>query len=405
MSAPVSVDPSATPRAPLPATVRRLGWLHAANDFTLDFITPLLPAGVPAAWLGLMEGVADAVAQVLKLVTGRRSDATGKRAAWVRAGYGTNAVARPLAAIGMLFAWPAWIVGCRIADRVGKGLRGSASDALVADWIDAGGRARAYAHMRTMDHLGATAGAACAAAVAWGLTLDYAHPEKLAWVVAALAAPMALMLWWCRGLRDHPDAKAKSLVVSGWWPRSASLRLPLVAIGVASLGAKLAPLLVLVQVAGIPLSAEQAATNQVWPVWLVCVAWGAIALVQAVAAMLAGVLTERMGARGFLMMSWLLTAVLFVALTLAQGPWLIAASLGWAVIAGLSDGAEKTWLADLAPKEERALAFGALGVVIAAAMVSGGAVVGFGLVTYGAAIFWLPAAGLMVGTLLISNRR
>ena len=402
---PVPIPESTAATRAMPPTVRRLGWLHAANDFTLDFITPLLPAGVPVAWLGLMEGVADAVAQVLKLVTGRRSDATGHRASWVRAGYGTNAVARPLAAIGMLFAWPAWIVGCRIADRIGKGLRGSASDALIADWIDAGGRARAYAHMRTMDHLGATAGALCAAAVAWGLTLDYAHPERLAWVVASLAVPMLVMLWLCRGLSDHPQAKAKSSVVSGWWPRTPALRLPLVAIGIASIGAKLAPLLILVQVAGIPLTPEQAAAGTAWPLWLVCVAWGVIALVQSVAAMLAGVLTERMGARRFLMVSWLLTAALFAVLTFAQGPWLIATGLGWSVIAGLSDGAEKTWLADLAPKEERALAFGALGVVIAAAMLTGGAVVGFGLLAYGPLIFWLPAVGLVVGTLLISTRR
>ena len=399
-----SPTPSSAPQA-MPPTVRRLGWLHAANDFTLDFITPLLPAGVPVAWLGLMEGVADAVAQVLKLVTGRRSDATGRRASWVRAGYGTNAVARPLAAIGLLLAWPAWIVGCRIADRIGKGLRGSASDALVADWIDAGGRARAYAHMRTMDHLGATAGALCAAAVAWGLTLDYAHPERLAWVVASLAIPMLVMLWLCRGLSDHPDAKPKNNVASGWWPRSPSLRIPLAAIGIASLGAKLAPLLILVQVAGIPLTPEQAAAGNAWPLWLVCVAWGAIALVQAGAATLAGVLTDRMGPRWFLVMSWILTAALFATLTFAQGPWLIAAGLGWSVIAGLSDGAEKTWLADLAPKEERALAFGALGVVIAAAMLTGGAVVGFGLLAYGPLIFWLPAAGLVLGTALTLSRR
>ena len=402
---PVPIPESTAAAQAMPSTVRRLGWLHAANDFTLDFITPLLPAGVPVAWLGLMEGVADAVAQVLKLITGRRSDATGRRASWVRAGYGTNAVARPLAAIGLLLAWPAWIVGCRIADRIGKGLRGSASDALVADWIDAGGRARAYAHMRTMDHLGATAGALCAAAVAWGLTLDYAHPERLAWVVASLAVPMVVMLWLCRGLSDHPEAKAKSSTPIGWWPRTPTLRLPLVAIGIASLGAKLAPLLILVQVAGIPLTPEQAAVGTAWPLWLVCVAWGIIALVQSVAALLAGVLTERMGARGFLVVSWLLTATLFAVLTFAQGAWLIAAGLGWSVIAGLSDGAEKTWLAELAPKEERALAFGALGVVIAAAMLTGGAVVGFGLLAYGPLIFWLPTAGLVVGTLLISTRR
>ena len=81
---------------PHPPTVRRLGWLHFANDFTIDALTPLLPAGVPVAWLGVMEGLADAVGQILKLVTGRLSDAQGRSVPWVRAGYAVNAVARPL---------------------------------------------------------------------------------------------------------------------------------------------------------------------------------------------------------------------------------------------------------------------------------------------------------------------
>ena len=103
----------------LPATVRRLGWLHFANDLTLDFLTPLLPAGVPVAWLGIMEGVADGVAQVLKLVTGRAADRSGRRAPWVAAGYAGNAFFRPLAGVGMLLGWPLWIVTCRIGDRLG----------------------------------------------------------------------------------------------------------------------------------------------------------------------------------------------------------------------------------------------------------------------------------------------
>ena len=386
-------------------TIRRLAWLHAVNDFTIDFISPLLPAAVPAAWLGLMEGAADAVAQVLKLVTGRASDATGRRAAWVRAGYSVNAVARPLAAIGLLAAWPAWVVGCRIADRMGKGIRGSASDALVADWVDAGGRARAYAYMRTMDHLGATAGALCAALVSWLLTLDFSHPSRLAGVVSALALPMLPMLWWCRGLSDQHATLPRAQPPGGWWPRSPGLALPLVAIGLASLGAKLSPLLILVHVAGLPLTPGQAAAGHGWPLWLVCLAWGALALVQAGAANLAGALTQRLGPRRFLLLGWCATATLFAALSWAHGPWLIAAGAVWGMIAGVCDGAEKTWIADLAPKAERALAFGALGVVNALAMVVGSGMVGFGLLAFGPLIFCLPAGGLALALALAVSIR
>jgi MFS family permease len=389
------------PPGRLPATVRRLGWLHAANDFTLDFITPLLPAGVPAAWLGVMEGCADAVAQAIKLLSGRASDASGQRARWVQTGYGTNAVARPLAAVGMLLAWPAWIIACRIGDRVGKGLRGSASDALVADWVDAGGRARAYAQMRTMDHLGSTAGSLCAAGVAWVLALDYEHPQRLAWVVMSLVLPMTLMIWWCRGLRDHPDAAPRARPAAGFWPRTPALQLPVIVIGIASLGAKLAPLLVLVHIAGLPFTPQDLASPHPWPMWLVCLAWGAVAIVQAGAATLAGTLTYRLGPRRFLMLGWLVTAFFFAALTCAQGPWLVATGLGWSLIAGLTEGAEKTWLADLAPPGERAVAFGALGVVSSAAMLIGGCAVGFGMKAWGPLIFWLPTAGLVLAIILM----
>jgi DHA1 family tetracycline resistance protein-like MFS transporter len=139
-------------------------------------------------------------------------------------------------------------------------------------------------------------------------------------------------------------------------------------------------------------------------VWLVCLAWGALALVQAGAALAAGVFTERLGPRVFLIAGWLVTGLLFAALTVAQGPWLIASGLGWSVIAGVSDGAEKTWLAELAPKEERALAFGALGVVNAAAMVLGGGLVGYGLQAVGPAVFWLPSGGLLLAIALIVRR-
>jgi MFS family permease len=375
---------------PVPPVVRRLGWLHFWNDFTLDFLTPLLPIGVGVAWIGLMEGVADGIGQALKLVTGRASDRTGRRVAWVASGYGINAVLRPLAAVGMLLAWPWWIVLCRIGDRVGKGVRGSASDALVADWTPEAQRPWAYALMRTMDHLGATFGALVAAAVTWWC-IEHLH-WQVGWLVAGLVVPMACMLVLLAGLRDHPQAAGKS-GAAAWWPSDPALRRPLACIGIAALGAKIGPLLVLVAVAGWPNDDAR------WHPWQLCLAWAALGLVQTGAAAFAGWLTERLGPRRFLVAGWLVGALVFTCLATVSGAWLLAAGLGWGVLSGLSEGAEKSWLANLAAKPERATAFGALGLLSAIGAALGGSLCGFGLKHFGAPIFWLPVACLTIGAL------
>lgn len=220
------------------AVVRRVGWLHFFNDLTLDFLTPLLPAGVSAAWIGLMEGLADGVGQVLKLITGRASDASGRRAGWVRLGYGVNAFARPLAGVGMLLLWPWWVLACRVADRVGKGLRGSATDALVSDWTSDGERARVFGRLRMMDHLGATIGALAAALVA--ATVPAA---QIGWYVCALAPVALVVVWLGRGLRDAPaDSPVPGTrTTPGWWPEHAAPRRALEAIAIAGLASRLSP--------------------------------------------------------------------------------------------------------------------------------------------------------------------
>jgi MFS family permease len=376
----------------LPPTPRRLAWLHFANDFTLDFLTPLLPSGVPVAWLGAMEGAADAVAQALKIVTGRRSDASGRRVGWVRAGYGLNAVMRPLASVGLFLAMPALIVACRIGDRIGKGVRGSAADALVADWTSGDQRAVAYAAMRTMDHLGATLGA-LAAAVAM-----YCFPWAVGWAVAALVVPAMLMAWWAGGLRDAPDAKPKDGAAPGYWPRERALQLPLLIVGASSLGAKIGPLLVLVVVTGLPLDGRGAAP---WPLWQTCLGWAVLGLVQAGAAAFAGAMTVRLGARAFLVAGWLAGAAVFAALAFVHGWALIAAGLAYGALSGFTEGAEKTWISELTPKSERAVAFGALGLLVAGGTLAGNALVGFGLSRIGTVVLAAPSAVLLVAALAL----
>jgi MFS family permease len=361
--------------------IRRLGWLHFLNDFTLDFVSPLLPAGVGVAWLGAMEGVADAVGQGLKLVTGRASDRSGRRAGWVRGGYLVNAVARPLSAAGMVLGWPVWIAVCRVADRVGKGLRGSATDALVADWTEGADRARAFARMRVMDHLGATLGGAAAALAAWQLGAD------LVWAaVAALVAVTAAVAFLAKGVQDRPGS-APEEVGAEWWPRSPVLRRPLLAIGIASPATRISPLLVLAQVAGLP--------GEAWPLWAVCLGWAVLGLVQTTAAAFAGRLTAALGPAAMLRLGWIAGAAVMAGLGLASGAWLVGVGVAYGVLAGLTEGAEKTWLADLAPKEERARSFGAMSLTMALASLAGNAGCGALLARVGPSVF-LAAAVLSV---------
>lgn len=379
--------PSARFRSTMPKfspVVDRLGWLHFWNDFTLDFLTPILPAGVGVAWIGLMEGLADAVGHVLKVVTGRDSDRRGVRVPFVKLGYQANAFARPLAAVGLFLSWPAWIVVCRILDRVGKGIRGSATDALVADWTEGPTRDFAYARMRVLDNAGATLGALAAALVA------YMWHEKIALAVALLLVPALVVVRLCAGLSERPGTiPGSSVAVPGWWPKSPTLSRPLAAVALASVGLRLSPLLILVRVAG--------NDGHPWPLWGSCLAWAALGLVQTASAQVSGGIVSRLGPSTTLRWSWGVGAMVFAGLAWVPVGWLPVVGLGWALLAGATEGAEKAWIGRLAPKEERALAFGALALVSAFGAIVGSGVVGLGLAVWGGHAFALPSAALLLG--------
>ena len=166
-----------SPSQKLPRTVIVLGLVSFFNDFASDIVIPLIPillatvlAAGPVA-LGLIEGVADAVASLIKLWSGRHSDImSGRRKGLAVAGYTLSNIARPL--LGLAGSWPVILV-LRSIDRVGKGLRSAPRDALVADATPPGMHGYAFGYHRALDNAGAVAGSLAAAAVlAWsGMSL------------------------------------------------------------------------------------------------------------------------------------------------------------------------------------------------------------------------------------------
>lgn len=138
-----------------------LGVVSLLTDVSSEMIFPLVPIfltsvlGAPVALLGLIEGIAEATANLLKMASGIYSDKIGKRKPFVFAGYGLSTLVKPIFAFSMI--WQHVLVA-RFLDRVGKGLRGSARDVMVADYTDEKTRGKAFGFRKMMDSLGATLG-------------------------------------------------------------------------------------------------------------------------------------------------------------------------------------------------------------------------------------------------------
>ncbi len=160
----------AASRPSLPRNVKLLGWASCLNDIASEMIFPLLPQflitvlGGNRFHLGIIEGVADSVSSLLKLYSGAWSDRVAKRNSVVIFGYALAAVSRPL--IGIITV-PWQLFFTRTADRIGKGIRTSPRDALIADSTAPDFRGRAFGFHRAMDHLGAAVGPVLAAAFLW----------------------------------------------------------------------------------------------------------------------------------------------------------------------------------------------------------------------------------------------
>ncbi len=146
--------------ARLPGTVWRLGWISFFADVSSEMAYPVLPLfmkaiGAPAAALGVVEGFADATANVLKGYAGVKSDASPDRVGFVRWGYGLSAIGKPL--IALATAWPT-VLGARMLDRTGKGLRTAARDSLLAESAPKERLGAAFGLHRSMDTAGAFVG-------------------------------------------------------------------------------------------------------------------------------------------------------------------------------------------------------------------------------------------------------
>jgi MFS family permease len=337
---------------PLPPTVRRLGLVSLLTDASSEMIYPLLPSfltgvlGAGPAFVGLVEGLAESVASLLKLASGRISDRMRRRKPLIVGGYTLSSLARPLVAAATA-PWHVLVV--RIADRIGKGMRGAPRDALLAQVTPREDLGRAYGFHRAMDHAGAVVGPLIASLLLL-LHLDLRTVFALA-ALPALASVLVLVF----AVQEVPSATAvglpsappKTEEAPGTKPAPRGLGRLLAVIGLFTLGnSSDAFLLLRAQDAGVALP-------------LVPILWTAHHVVKSTASTAGGALSDRVGRRAAIAAGWVLYALAYAGLALASAPWQVwALFVVYGLHHALTEGPERALVAEMATGEARGRAFG-----------------------------------------------
>lgn len=334
--------------APLHRNVKALGVVSFLTDASSEMIYPLLPAFVTGplragpALLGVIEGLAEAVAALVKVASGRLSDRMPRKKPLVVAGYGLSSFARPLLALA---ASPLQVLAVRLADRVGKGVRGAPRDALIAEVTPAAQRGRAYGFHRAMDHAGAMTGPLLASAV-----LLFTSELRLVFAAAAVPAALAVAALVFGVREDEPNTSSFSPsagAIPPGGPLGSGFRRYLVVLAVFTLGnSSDAFLLLRAQETGIPLA-------------LIPALWAWHHLIKAAASTWGGTLSDRFGRKRAILLGWGFYGLAYAGFALAGSPLEVVALFSvYGLFHALTEGPERALVADLAGPASRGRAFG-----------------------------------------------
>lgn len=381
----------------IPAGVWALGWVSLFMDFGSELVHSLLPLllagplGASAFAIGLIEGAAEGLVLVTKLFSGYASDATGRRKSLVVFGYGLAAVVKPVFPLASSLGW---VVGARMLDRFGKGIRGAPRDALMGDIVPPDLRGAAFGLRQSMDTIGAVIGPLCAVGLMFAFHDDIRHVLWFA-VIPSLIAVFILV----RFVRE-PERR----------PAERMARLPISRAGLSVLGRRywhvvfVGALLALARFseAFLILRTDQLGLATTYAPFVLVV----MSIVYSLSAYPAGVLSDRLGRRGILVVGLAVLVAADVVLARAGSPGVAFVGIAlWGLHMGLTQGVMSAFIADHAPAQYRGTAFGVFSLVSGAGLLLASAGAGALWEWQGSPVTFLVgavlAAACMVATLAL----
>jgi len=331
----------------LPRTVWLIGLISFLNDAASEMVYPLMPlylatvlmAGPKA--LGIIEGIAEATSSIFKLVSGVIVDRTKKAKPWIILGYVLAGFSRPLIAIAN--SW-LWVVAIRFTDRMGKGLRTSPRDALLAETVPENQRGITFGLHRSMDNAGAVIGPLVAAFL---LAQGVPFQEIFLWAIvpAVIAIVLALYI-------QEPSQQTSALPSYRFsWSLQGmptEFKRYLLVAGIFALGNS-SDMFLLLRAKELGVPQEQ-----------IPLLWAAISLITTIFGTPLSALSDSMGRKRFILIAWLAFALFYIGMGLPSAS--IYQVFGLFIVYGLFkaaiEGVEKALVADLAPKGLTGTAFG-----------------------------------------------
>ncbi len=380
----------------LPQVVRQLGVVSFFNDLASEMVYPLLPAlvtarlGGGALALGALDGIADAVAAVVKLVSGWLAEQRSRRRPLVVGGYAVATAVRPL----MGLAGAAWqVIALRAVDRLGKGVRNPPRDAAIADASPGEIRGRAFGFHRAMDHAGAMLGPL----VAWALIAGAgATPaDVFVWSVVPGVVAVLVVAWAMKGVGGGGKRKAtdgergtgkRATEADGQRGRGTG-------------GGYLFGLIVAFSFARLPETLMLLRLHDLgMTVALVPLVWAALHVVRSLMSYPGGWLSDHLGARLTMLLGWAVYAVVCGGLATAPTA---AAAAAWFLVFGLvaaaTEPTERAFVAAAGAARRRGRRFGVYHASVGLAALPGGLMFGGLYAAAGGGTALLVSGGLVAG--------
>ena len=323
-----------------------IGLVSFLTDASTEIYYPLLPVflrtviGAGALFIGVIEGIAETTASLLKLVSGWLSDKLNRRKAVVVAGYGLSGLTRPLIAISTA-AWH--VLGARFLDRIGKGVRTASRDALIADSTHPNYRGKAFGFHRAMDHAGAVVGSG----IGFVLLATIGERFRTIFWFASIPAALAVfvLVFFVAEVRRTGELTKLPMLTLKPFDRYFKLFLPIVVL--FTLGNSSDAFLLL-------RAKDLGVITKFMPVL-----WVVLHIVKVIFSMPGGAWSDRVGRRKAIITGWGVYSLIYLGFAFAGRQWHIWSLFAlYGIYYGLTEGPQKAIVADLVPSEIRATAYG-----------------------------------------------